>query len=286
MLYQRNRTAAAADKVNSQNEALLKDLAAQNPETSDIDPASYQLKFDNQQILALKAAGDATLLAADLDVKFLVNDRKSGFVISDAAVTSYNQFAEHHPLFTHWQGYSGVGSKGLQWFYPISPRVCIAAYDPTTYCYGSPKSPICRPSSRDVEFLNSLQAIHARECVYFLASTTSGGDLDKMQGARERHPNLYEAQLIKSPQYRRPDGNIGQIVSTVTPDPRLEFQPNFSRVIDHNPYDGYDLAILPVRSPQLLKLAEEEWKERAARQSGVAGDAAPQSGESHPAKLA
>jgi hypothetical protein len=281
--YQRNRTAAAADKVNNQNEALLKDLAAQNPDTADIDPASYRIKFDYQQILALKAAGDATLLTADLEVKFLVNDRKMGFVISDAAVAGYNQFAEHHPLFTHWRGYSGVASKGLQWFYPISPRVCIAVYDPTTYCYGSPKSRVCRPSSRDVEFLNSLQAIHARECLYFLTGTVSDGEIDRMRGARERHPNLYETRVVKSPPYRRPDGLIGQIMSPVTPDPRLGFQPNFSRVVDDNPYDGYDRAILPVRSPELMKLAEQEWKRRAGEERNATGDAAPESGERGPA---
>jgi hypothetical protein len=281
--YQRNRTAAAADKVNNQNEALLKDLATHNPETAAIDPASYRIKFEYQQILALKAAGDSTLLTADLDVKFLVNDRKTGFVISDAAVATYNQFAEHHPLFTHWQGYSGVASKGLQWFYPILPTVCIAVYDPTTYSYGSPKARLCRPSRRDVEFLNSLQAIHARECVYFLTGTISDSDIETMRAARERHPSLYEIRVEKSPPYRRPDGRIGQILSPVTPDPRLKFQPNFSRVIDHTPYDGYNRAILPLRSPQLMKAAEEEWKRRAAQGSDATGDTAPESGMGEPA---
>ena len=75
MHYQRLRTAAAADKINNENEALLKELATQNPETSNIDPKSYRIQFENQQIPALKTARDTTLLAADLAVKFLVNEQ-------------------------------------------------------------------------------------------------------------------------------------------------------------------------------------------------------------------
>jgi hypothetical protein len=72
-------------------------------------------------------------------------------------------------------------------------------------------------------------------------------------------------------------------MSPVTPDPRLGFQPNFSRVVDDNPYDGYDRAILPVRSPELMKLAEQEWKRRAGEERNATGDAAPESGERGPA---
>lgn len=277
--YQRSRTAAAADMVNNRNEALLKELLSKNPETAGIDPATYRLKFKHQQILALGAAGDATLLTADLEVKFLVNDRKTGFVISDAAVATYNQFAEHHPLFTHWQGYTGVASKGLQWFFPISPRVCIAVYDPTTYCYGSPKTWFCRPSRRDVEFLNSLQAVHARQCLYFLTGTVSDSDIETLRAARERHPSLYETRVEKSLPYRRPDGSVGQRMRAIAPDPRLGFQPNFSRVVDRNLYEGYIRAMLPLRSPELMKAAEEEWKRQATQINDATADAASESGE-------
>jgi hypothetical protein len=262
--YQRLRTVSAAEASDRQMEALLKEIAATNPHTADLDPASYRIEFDNTQIRNLKAAGDATLLVADLEVKFLGNDRKTGFVLSDAGVARYNQFAENHPLFKHWPSYGGIASKGLQWFYPVSSGLCIAVFDPTTYAYGSAKTAACRPSSRDVQALNTLQALHARKCIYYLPERASDEDLRLLRRYRGKHPSIYDVEIVKSPPYCYPDGKIGQIVSPNSPEAHLGLQFNFSRVTDRNMYEGYDRAILPMRNPRLFDYVDQENRRRDA----------------------
>jgi hypothetical protein len=43
----------------------------------------------------------------------------------------------HHALFSRFESHTGLASKGLQIFVPLSPRLCLAIFDPSTYRYQS-----------------------------------------------------------------------------------------------------------------------------------------------------
>jgi hypothetical protein len=120
-----------------------------------------------------------------------------------------------------------------------------------------------------------LQALYARNCIYYLPGRTSEDDLCRLHRFREKHPNLYDVEIIRSPPRRYPDGKIGQILHPRSPEPHLGFQFNFSRVTDRNPYEGYNRAILPLRNPALFEYVRQENERR---------DAARKAGEGHASK--
>jgi hypothetical protein len=251
--YQRQRTLAEAEGTDNRIDAVFRAIASKDPTLADIEIDKYQLRMDSPQSLALEAAAGTVPLVLDLAVKFLLNDTPLGFVLSDAPVAIYNQWAEHHPKFKAYRGYKGVALKGAQWFFPISPSVCVAVYDPTTYQYGSRDRRCCRASRRDVRLLNVLQALHARNCIYFIPDRVSGEELNRLQQLRASHPLLRVTQVSESAPRTRPDGKTTQLLLPHAPDPRIGARFHFARVIDMNPYRDYDLAVVPLRQPELVR---------------------------------
>jgi hypothetical protein len=251
--YQRQRTLAEAEGADNRVDAVFRAIASKDPTLADICIDKYQLQMDAPQDWALRAATGTAPLMLDLAVKFLLNDTPLGFVLSDAPVAVYNQWAEHHPKFKAYRGYKGVALKGAQWFFPISPSVCVAVYDPTTYQYGSRDRRCCRAGRHDVKLLNALQALHARNCIYFTPDRVSGEELNRLQQVRVSHPLLRITRVSESPPRARPDGKTTQLLLPHAPDPRIGARFHFARVIDMNPYRDYDLLVIPLRQPDLVR---------------------------------
>ena len=165
---QRGRTVAAAEQISEQTDSLWKAVLAGDPHLDDLgDLDQFRIGTDRPQSEALYYAAMAWPLLLDLKLKFLVPNGKLGFVVSDNPVILYNQYAEHHPIYKHHPATVGLGMKGLQVFLPLSPRLCLALFDPTAYEYGSPTSRICSVGLRDVRLLNQMQVLNAHECLYF-----------------------------------------------------------------------------------------------------------------------
>lgn len=263
--YQRQRTVAAAAMSEDMMDALVRKLVSTDPRMQDIDLSKYRLKLAMPQLDGLAAAAEAIPLVADLKVNFLVNDTPVGFVISDAPVATYNQWAEHHPKFKTYGGYKGVALKGLQWFYPVSPAICIAVYDPTTYEYGGRHRRLCRAGKHDVALLNSLQALHARDCLYFRKELLSDAGLSRLLEVRAAHPALSVPAVRKILATTVDDARVREILNPRAPDARIGAKFHFVHVIEHNSYRDYDLMILPVRSPEVFA-AYQTW--RASRDRG------------------
>lgn len=247
--YQRQRTLAAADVQDEIGDAAFKMIATGDPRLAGVDLTKWRLKHPMPQILALSAANAGLPLILDLAVKFIATDRPTGFVIGDAPVATYNQWAERHPKFTHYGGYKGVAIKGVQWFFPVSPTLCVAVYDPTTYAYGATDRLLCRANKQDVRWLNDLQAIHARDCIYFHPDFVDDAELARLVAVRKTHPPLCIAQVREGPVTQHPDGTTGQLVGIRTPDARIGAGFHFVRVVDQDRYRDYDRAIIPIRDP-------------------------------------
>jgi hypothetical protein len=279
--FQRQRTLATTEKLNSVADAMLKRIASEEPSLADVDIDQYRIKLNSPSVHALYTAVTTIPLILDLGVKFLINSKTTGFVISDNPVVGYNQWAEHHPKFGRYRGTTGLALKGLQMFLPISADVCVALYDRSTYEYGNERDHVCTPDLRDVRLLNRLQAIHAFDCLYFAPDRISPDEITDLLSARARHPDLRTAQLHEGPVRTRPDGTLSQILLCKTPDPKIGAKFSFVRVTDRNSYADYQFAMVPARSPQLLKLAGEcrrsldeeverenlKWQARAVRSS-------------------
>ncbi|WP_104403063.1 DUF4238 domain-containing protein [Vibrio penaeicida] len=90
----------------------------------------------------------------DLKFHLLVNKTNSEFVISDHPITQYNWLYREleHP------GIGSLMAKGVQFYLPISPTLCLCAYDPMSYKFGTRKSFVSDITCiSDIDWLNDLQ---------------------------------------------------------------------------------------------------------------------------------
>jgi uncharacterized protein DUF4238 len=258
--YQRHRTVAAAEQINDLADGMMKKLLEKMPlpdNLKGIDLNDFKIRLSGPQFLNLYQAAAIQPLILDLHVKFLVSTKPLGLVVSDHPVVAYNQWAEHHPRFRGSDGTAGLALRGLQWFLPLSPRVCLAVFDPGTYAYGSDRRRTCSIGMHDIRLLNTLQAINAHECVYFDPRCTPREELDRVLQERVRLMPCENNLFFEGELRARPDGKIGQLVRFSNAALKVGKQLNCVRVTDKEPYEDYDRAVLPVRSPELLQLMEQ-----------------------------
>lgn len=269
--HQRGRTLGSAEAYNSMVDAFTRAaVAPTSPFVNDIALARLrdrlaqtgQLRRDDDERMRLVGAQHEAFWSSckslpvilDLHAKFVVTRRTPGFVISDHPVVICNQYVEHNPNLSHCST-GGMASKGLQMFFPLSPSVALAVYDPTAYQYGG-KNIVCRAGPQDVARMNEMQTINAWSCVYFLPDRTPPDAVDHLIDVRRRHRSLYSLETLKSAVLEKRDGSLGQIVATRAGEIRLGAKLSFVKHRDAWRYDGYDRPFAPVRSPALLRLAE------------------------------
>lgn len=115
--------------------------------------------------MSLEAAIDVSPLLRDLKYVLLVNETNLSFWTSDNPVVFYNQLLE--PLCPN-KSNTYYTAKGLQIFYPISPKHCFLFYDETTYSFGNKTGRIIKiDRENDVEQINLIQYINANYNLYF-----------------------------------------------------------------------------------------------------------------------
>lgn len=255
MLIQRNRTVAAGHLVNAVHDGIAKRIVAKDSRLrqSGVDLSGVRFGYDAPHLLALQNAAICAPLFLDMELKVLITDKKPGFVLSDDPVVLFNQYAERSPELESMTTI-GWAHKGLQVFLPISGTACLALFDPMTYEYGSRKSRICSPSVRDIKTLNVLQALNARQCLYFDPNQTPGDELARLADENKRHDGWREPTFLVSDPRERPGGGTSQILATRTPQVHLPFQFGFVRIIDVLPRGPN----LPIRTPELVEAMMEE----------------------------
>jgi hypothetical protein len=263
--YQKYRTAAASDYVNSVADMFFKQLMTTNlpMQIGDqtITEASlrlFKLKMNNPQLQALQMASCFIPLTFDLDIKFLIWDKQPRFIFSDNPVTFYNQYIEHHPHLKQYQGITGLGVKGVQIFLPISPNMCIALYDPSTYCYGIAGSRTCLVSEKDVMSINKLLAIYARECVYYDEECTEKYR-NSVISCRKDH-DAHSPRLFTGPLRQRSDGLLARRTENWVPSIRIGAWFSFAHVIEQCSFKGYDDKGPPIRSPELMEYTAQRFR--------------------------
>lgn len=98
----------------------------------------------------------------DLTAVLLDNETDEDFVVSDNPVVFQNPLIEKYAL----QNCSGFCTRGLQIYYPLTPRRMVCLYDSRVYKYLG-KNIISLSCKRDVESLNKLQFMNADKNIYF-----------------------------------------------------------------------------------------------------------------------
>lgn len=125
----------------------------------------FKINYNNAIHLSLETAIDVSPLLRDLKYVLLVNETNLSFWTSDNPVVFYNQLLE--PLRPN-ESNTHYTAKGLQIFYPISPKHCFLFYDETTYGFGNKTGSVIKVHKEtDVEQINLTQYINANYNLYF-----------------------------------------------------------------------------------------------------------------------
>ena len=157
------RTEQAARRIEETDDKV-------NAEIMRMENASDQAKLralvthDNHVNAALGYSQKHYSLLLDLECKLLVAGDGLEFLTSDHPAVLYNQ------LFEFWDGssHTGLGSVGLQIFYPLSPKLTLVMFDSNVYHYGNRDERVIHVKARrHVRALNALQVVSASTNVYF-----------------------------------------------------------------------------------------------------------------------
>lgn len=124
----------------------------------------FEIVPSNSANEALSHVEHVIAIMADLNYKLLVNHTEIPFITSDYPVARYNQWLEK---FDRRSTSGGYGSRGIQFFIPITDKLQIMVYDDEMYHVGKPKHTIVNVIRRkDVNQLNVLQFLNCFSNVY------------------------------------------------------------------------------------------------------------------------
>lgn len=144
----------STDTGGDQGESL-KDLIGEPPPF----PAKYSVAAHDQ----------IRDIMRDLSVKILVNKTDKSFITSDNPVAKYNQFMERMGQEAY-----GLGARGLQIFFPLSPQIGVMYYDPKCYKLGYKKKEYVElDQDKDIDELNKLTSCNSGGLLYYRHGTIS-----------------------------------------------------------------------------------------------------------------
>lgn len=154
-------------QIEQLNEFADKFVKAVLSKESSAPPGMDNLRFvmKNPIKVALCNAALSLPLALDLSLKVIINKTQEPFITSDHPVVFYNQFLE--PRKKHGSN-TGLACKGLEIFFPISPRHLLILFDRDVYKVGNKNNAVIDVNDvADVKALNLLQCINLNENLYF-----------------------------------------------------------------------------------------------------------------------
>jgi hypothetical protein len=186
-----SRTPKAMDRVDSIIQTNIQSISREILRLNGMDSRNadgVRLRINNKASLnTLTLQGYyASILLTDLKFNLAINRTDLDFFVSDHPVFMYNWLYRDliHPEVT------SLGARGLQLFLPLSPKLILCLYDSETYKYGVKGSFLTNIYNiKDVEILNSFQAINSKLFVVFLdcKSETNITSMIRRHGNKHLH---------------------------------------------------------------------------------------------------
>lgn len=167
IIIQHGRTKYQADALDEMHDKMFKQTFKEKieAEIEGVNLDDFIVGIEDVSQYAVKLLGQYYPLLLDLNYKLLVNKTDVEFVTCDNPVVLYNQLLSFRKIGSN----TGLSSKGLQIFFPISPSKLIILYDTEIYRVGSEsKFTIDITYTSDVYNLNVLQACSCYENIYFM----------------------------------------------------------------------------------------------------------------------
>lgn len=164
MLLQAYRTPAQVKEINEMTDSMVKSIIKHDKEFQKFDINSFKIGINDAPLRNIKTLIEGLPMMTDLELKLIVNRTDIPFITSDNPAFKYNQFLESRNFK---YGKTGMGCKGLQIFYPVSPDLMLIFYDPKIYKTGNKKQfSDVAATSKDVDELNLLIFLYAQQTVY------------------------------------------------------------------------------------------------------------------------
>lgn len=184
VLSQLSRTGAAAEELNQMISITMSALLSKSPVPPEsIDLAKFEINEAPSRSLAAALQGIHWIY--DLRYKVIQNTTSIPFVTSDHPVILHNLFLERIAPFV---GVTGLGTKGLTIFLPLSPEFLMVFFDHEVYKVGSrrPGPSIVKNSNiKDIRALNLLQALNCQRFL-FCNEKMQLSELKRMRTRRSR----------------------------------------------------------------------------------------------------
>lgn len=161
ILVQIFRTKFQADLTNDMIDKLIKQIFKHDKRFND----NIKIGLNKASALPMSALKDSIPMTLDLKFKLIKNNSKTPFITSDNPVVKYNQLLEKRK---QPGGITGLASRGLQIFLPISPKLTLLLYDYQTYKVGNRKNKIIEINCpNEISQINLLQVLNCDSNLYF-----------------------------------------------------------------------------------------------------------------------
>ena len=137
-MTQRARTQTSAITTDATTDKMLKTAYREDPRIKDLDIEGLRIVLENSVLLPLRISASMVPVTFDLQLHLLVNDTETQFITSDNPVVLHNTHCQNITI----RGCIGWGCAGLEVFLPLSPGICLYAYDATVYRIASQYSQV------------------------------------------------------------------------------------------------------------------------------------------------
>ena len=221
-MIQRGRTQTAAATTDAMFDKMFKVAYCGDPRIKDLDLEELRIGFENSVLLQLRVSARMVPVTSDLQLHLLVNNTKTQFITSDNPVVLHNTHCQKITI----RSCTGWGCAGLKVFLPLSPEVCLYAYDATVYKIANRYRQVTRVPPRDVLMINRLQWLSAMGNVYYSANERALAIARECAWAKPRRPTEYIA--VKEA-FAEDDEN-DQLIHAHTPGLDIKLGLSFSKV--------------------------------------------------------
>lgn len=223
-LLQYARTAYIADAMDEMADGVWKEVLSKDSRINPKDLQQVRIIHADPANFTIAMMLRLYHLIMDLEYRLLVAAPGTEFITCDNPVVLYNQFME----FERFGSSTGLASKGLQIFFPLSPKHMLCFFDPQVYaCEPRKSSQTAIANPRDMDQLNALQVAAALENVYYsgpAANVFCSVEIGKKYRRKDK------AKIIKGPERKNATG-VMQLIGMSRTDVRTNLELTFMRVL-------------------------------------------------------
>lgn len=166
MLLSEARNIKAADSMENFMTTTMRIMAKMDKKLDIPDKVIDKMKITSPipNLFSITTATELYPILLDLKCTLIINKTDRQFITSDNPFIRYNQM---YVIRNYYRGY-GLGSMGIQLFFPISPQICICVFDHILYgCKLNKDGNIEIYKGKQIDEINKLIILNSYEYLFF-----------------------------------------------------------------------------------------------------------------------